>query len=204
MGLLSSTLSITRYQVRGDIQKPVLDFVASGLKKYAITEIDDDAVEKSVGWTSFEKPYAPDFSNESFVIGTYLIFSLRIDKKNIPSKLVAKQYAIESNRRLSRTGRRIISSNEKKMIQEQVLHVLSLKIPATPNVYDLVWNLENQTLWYYTNLKAANEELESLFAASFNLSLIRMFPYTSAVLTAGLSNSQKDILHQLVPVDFRT
>ena len=203
MGLLSSSVSITRYQVRGDIEKPVLDFITRGLKKHAITEIDDDAVEKSVGWTSFEKPYAPDFSDRTFVIGTYLIFSLRIDKKNIPSKLVAKQYTMESNRRLARTGRRIISGNEKKMIQEQVLHALSLKIPATPNVYDLVWNLENRTLWYYTNLKAANEELESLFAASFNLSLIRMFPYTSAEFTAGLSNSQKDRLHQLVPVDFR-
>lgn len=204
MGLLSSTVSITRYQVQGDIQKPVLDVIASGLKKFAITEIDDDAVEKSVGWTCFEKPYAPDFSATSFVTGDYLIFSLRIDKKNIPPKLVAKQTAIESGRRLARTGRRIISGNEKKMIQEQVLHALSLKIPATPNVYDIVWNLENRTLWFYTNLKSANEELETLFAASFNLSLIRMFPYTSAERTAGLSNLQKDRLHQLVQEDFRT
>ena len=203
MGLMSTTVSITRYRVQGDIEKPVLDHITRGLKKYAIKEIDDDAVEKSVGWTSFENPYEPDFSTDSFVIGTYLIFSVRIDKKNIPSKLVAKQYAMESNRRLARTGRRIISGSEKKMIQEQVLHTLSLKIPATPNIYDLVWNLENRTLWYYTNLKAANEALETLFAASFNLALIRMFPYTSATQTAGLSNAQKDRLHRLVPVDFR-
>ncbi|KPJ77657.1 MAG: exonuclease [Deltaproteobacteria bacterium SG8_13] len=204
MGLLSSTVSITRYRVQGDLQKPVLETVANGLKKYTIAEIDDDAVEKSVGWTSFEKPYAPDFSGSSFVIGPYLIFSLRIDKKNISPKLVKKQYAIEANRRLTRTGRQFISGSEKKIIQEQVLNLLSLKIPATPNVYDLVWNLENRSLWYYTNLKTANEELESLFSTSFALSLIRMFPYTSAALTADLSDSQKDILERLAPVDFRT
>ena len=203
MGLLSSTVSITRYLVQGELQKPILETVATALKKFSITEIDDDAVEKSVGWTSFQKPYAPDFSGSFFVIGTYLIFSLRIDKKNIPPKLIAKQFAVEADRRLVRSGRRTISGSEKKMIQEQVLHALSLKIPATPSVYDLVWNIENQTLWYYTNLKAANEELESLFAASFGLSLIRMFPYTSAVLTAGLSDSQKDEMHRLMPVDFR-
>lgn len=203
MGLLSSTVSITRYRIRGDIQKPILETVANGLQKFAIADIDDDATEKSVGWTSFQKPYAPDFSGSSFVVGAYLIFSLRIDKKNIPSKLVAKKYAIESDRRLTRTGRRIISVSEKKMIQEQVLHALSLKIPATPSVYDLVWNVENRTLWYYTNLKAANEELENLFAASFHLSLIRMFPYTSAALTADLSDSQTDALNRLMPVDFR-
>ena len=203
MGLLSSTVSITRYRVQGDLRKPVLETITSGLKKFAITEIDDDAVETSDGWTSFDKPYAPDFSGSSFVVGAYLIFSLRIDKKNIPPKLVKKQYAVEANRRLSRTGRHFISGSEKKLIQEQVLHMLSLKIPATPSVYDLVWNLENQILWYYTNLKTANEELENLFNASFNLSLIRMFPYTSAELTADLSNTQKDRLNRLAPVDFR-
>ena len=203
MGLLSSSVSITRYRVQGDLQKPVLETVASGLKKHAITEIDDNAVEKSVGWTSFHKPYNPDFSDSTFVIGAYLIFSLRIDKKNIPPKLIAKQYTAEANRRLARTGRGVISGSEKKMIQEQVLHMLSLKIPATPRVYDLVWNAENRTLCFYTNLKAANEELETLFAASFNLSLVRMFPYTSAEQSAGLSDSQKDRLNRLVPVDFR-
>ena len=204
MGLLSSSVSITRYRVQGDLRKPVLETVAAGLKKFSITEIDDDAAEKAVGWTSFQKPYAPNFSDSSFVVGEYLIFSVRIDKKNIPPKLVAKQYAAEANRRLSRSGRGWISGSEKKMIQEQVLHSLSLKIPATPSVYDLVWHVEDQTLWYYTNLKSANEELENLFAASFALSLIRLFPYTNASLTAGLSDSRIDRLNRLTPVDFRT
>ena len=203
MGLLSSSVSITRYRVQGDLRKPVLETIANGLKKYAIADIDDDAAEKSIGWTSLDKPFAPDFSGSSFVVGAYLMFSLRIDKKNIPPKLVKKQYTVEANRRLTRTGRHFISGSEKKLIKEQVLHTLSLKIPSTPSIYDLVWHLENQTLWYYTNLKTANEELESLFNASFGLSLIRMFPYTSAELTADLTNAQQDALKRLAPVSLR-
>ena len=203
MGLLSSTVSITRYRVQGDLRKPVLETIANGLKKYTIADIDDDAEEKSIGWTSLDKPFAPDFSGSSFVVGAYLMFSLRIDKKSIPPKLVKKQYTVEADRRLTRTGRHFISGSEKKLIKEEVMHTLSLKIPATPNVYDLVWHLENQTLWYYTNLKTANEELENLFNASFGLSLIRMFPYTSAELTADLTNVQQDVLNRLAPVDFR-
>ena len=109
MGLLSSSVSITHYRVQGDLPEPVLETVAAGLNKFAITEIDDDAVEKSVGWTCSERPYSPDFSDSSFVTGDYLIFSLRIDKKNIPSKLVAKGVAVEADRMLARTGRRTVS-----------------------------------------------------------------------------------------------
>ena len=203
MGLLSSTVSITRYRVQGDLRKPVLETIANGLKKYTVADIDDDAEEKSIGWTSLDKPFAPDFSGSSFVVGAYLMFSLRIDKKSIPPKLVKKRYTVEADRRLTRTGRHFISGSEKKLIKEEVMHTLSLKIPATPNVYDLVWHLENKTLWYYTNLKTANEELENLFNASFGLSLIRMFPYTSAELTADLTNTQQDVLNRLAPVDFR-
>ena len=56
MRLLSASNSITRYRIEGRLKKPVMETVAAGLKKNAISEIDDDASEKAVGWTSFEKP----------------------------------------------------------------------------------------------------------------------------------------------------
>ena len=80
--------------------------------------------------------------------------------------------------------------------------MLSLRIPATPNIYDLIWNYEAASLWFFTNLKGANEDLETLFSKSFNLRLIRLFPYTSADITAGLSNKEKDVLLKLSPSVF--
>ncbi len=41
MGLLSSSVSITRYRVEGDLEKPVIETVAAALKKNSISEIDD-------------------------------------------------------------------------------------------------------------------------------------------------------------------
>jgi hypothetical protein len=114
MGLLSASNSITRYTVAGQLKRPVLETVAAGLKKNVpvletvaaglkknvISEIDDHASEKAVGWTSFEKPYQPDVSGSTYAYGTYLVFALRIDKKNIPSKVVKKYFMIESAQRL--------------------------------------------------------------------------------------------------------
>ena len=179
-----------------------METVAAGLKKNAIGEIDDQSLEKAVGWTSFEKPYQPDFSGLSFAYGAYLVFALRIDKKTISPKVIKKHFVIESGRHLAKSGRRYLSRNEKQIIKDRVLDQLNVKVPATPHVYDIIWNYEDSVLWFFSNLKAANEELETLFLRSFDLTLIRVIPYTAAYLDSDLTDAEKDILLKLSPTDF--
>ena len=200
MGLFSSSASITRYKVNGKMKPPVLETVAKSLTSNTISEIDNQVSDMTVGWTSFEKPFQPDFSGSLFVYGNYFVFSLRIDKKNIASKILKKHYTVEADKRLADSGREYLSKSEKKLIKDHVLNGLSLRIPATPNIYDLIWNYEDSTVWFFSNLKAANEELETLFSKSFDLSLIRMFPYTAAFLSADLSDSQRDELQKISPI----
>jgi hypothetical protein len=202
MSFLSNLISITRYTVEGRLKAPLLETVAAGLKKNAISEIDDQSSEKAVGWTSFKKPYQPDFSGSDFVYGNYLVFSLRIDKKSIPSKVVKKYFMLESTRRLADSGRQQLSRSEKQIIKDQVIDRLNIKVPATPHVYDLIWDYEDSALWFFSNLKASNEELETLFLRSFDLRLIRMFPYTAAYLASDLTAAEKDILTEISPTKF--
>jgi hypothetical protein len=203
MSLLSASISITRYKVGSKLKTPVLETVAVALMKNAISEIDDQSSEKMSGWTSFDKPYQPDFSGSNFVYGAYMVFALRIDKKTIPAKVVQKHFMIESARRLAKSGRQYLSRNEKQTIKNHVIEALYLKIPATPHVYDIIWNYEDSVLWFFSNLKAANEELETLFLRSFDVTLIRMFPYTAAQLSSDLSDTEKDILLKLGPRNFK-
>ncbi|MBU4289035.1 MAG: exonuclease, partial [Proteobacteria bacterium] len=81
MSILSSSVSVTRYIVKGKLEKPVLEKIYNGLTQNSIKDIDDDHPEKIVGWTSFENPYVPDFEGSSFVIGSYMVFSMRLDRK---------------------------------------------------------------------------------------------------------------------------
>jgi hypothetical protein len=103
---------------------------------------------------------------------------------------------------MSESGRDYLSKTEKQLIKDHVLNTLSLRIPATPNIYDIVWNYEESSLWFFSNLKAANEELETLFSNSFNLTIIRIFPYTAADLSSNLVDSQRDDLQKISPTQF--
>jgi hypothetical protein len=131
------------------------------------------------------------------MIGTSIVFSLRVDKKAIPTKMVQKHLAIESAKRLKETGQDFLSANEKRMVKDHVINLLNLKMPSTPNVYDVAWQYEMGQLWFFSNLKSANEALETLFIKSFGVSLVRSIPYTMAVMDPRMSAQEKDLLHKL-------
>ncbi len=197
MGLLSASTSLTRFKVDGKIEDPLLDTIAAGLKKNTIADIDDNPSEQSMGWASFQDPYQSNFEGSSFMLGTYIVFALRIDKKTIPSKMVQKHFALACTNRLKELGRDFLSANEKRIIKDHVLNMLNLKMPATPNVYDVVWQYEKGELWFFSNLKGANEALETLFLRSFGVSLVRCIPYTMAAMDNRLSTSHLDALAKL-------
>ena len=200
MGILSSNVSITRYQVMGQLTEPLMDTLSRLLAQNAIVEIDDEDMDQSVGWTSFEDPFTPNFTGSSFVIGSQFIFSFRMDKKMIPSKVVNKRYRREMTKRLKESGKEFLSRNEKKQIKEDVLRELSLRMPATPNVYDVLWNYEKYSLWFFSTQKSANELFEIFFTKSFKLNLVRRFPYTAAL--ESLTDSEMDMLNKLTSSHF--
>lgn len=202
MGILSSAVSITRYKVEGKLKEPVRETILTGLEENSVSEIDDDVSERAVGWTSFERPFNPEFRVSSFDFGSYVSFSLRIDKKTIPSKVLKKYRDLEYARRLADSGRTYLSKDEKQSIKETITELFNRKLPATPNVYDVLWNLNESRVLFFSNSRVANEELETLFLKSFGLTLIRLFPYTIADLTAGLAPQERDRLRNLSPTSF--
>lgn len=197
MGLLATTTSLTRYRVEGQLDEPIMESVYQGLKQHCIADIDENPSDQAVGWTMFENPYQNGFNDASVMFGTDFVFALRIDKKSIPAKMIQKHIALESEKRLKDLGREFLSANEKQAIKDHVLNKLHLKIPSTPSVYDIVWQYEKERLWFFSNLKGANEELETLFIKSFGLSLIRCIPYTMAAFDNKMTSEQLDALSRL-------
>lgn len=202
MGILSASVSITRYKVEGIFKGPIVDSVLDGLKRNTIAEIDKEVLEMTAGWTSTNKPFFPDFEGSSFIVGPYFIFSLRIDSKRVPSKVVQKYVSMEITKKLSESGREYLSREEKRMIKDNITNMLYRRVPAVPDIYDLIWDNEAKQVWFFSNRKSVNETVETLFLKSFSLTLVRMFPYTSALFEAGLPESKQDVLTGLSQTGF--
>lgn len=202
MGILSSSTSVVRYRVKGELKQPLLETISQGLYKNRIADIDNNPESKTCGWASFKNPYSTDFSGSSFVYDPYIVFCLRMDKKSIPSKVIQKRYMAEVTHRLAKNGQQFISRHEKQEIKDQIVSSLGMRIPATPNMYDVVWLPEKTNLWFFSTLKSANEALETLFLKSFSVSLIRLIPYTQAHDMSDLTDRDLDQIGNLSPTHF--
>ena len=202
MGFLSSTHSMSRYIIEGKFETDPMEEIRNGLIQNTIPRVESEYEEISAGWTPFESPYNPDFEKFSFIFGTYFLFSLRIDKTSIPAKLVQKQMAIEIEKKKEKTGRDFISKNEKSEIKEMVTDVLMHRMPAIPNVYDVLWSYEEDALFLFTTQKAANEFFETIFLKSFGLKAIRIFPYTLVEKKSEFTDPEKDRIMTLTPLHY--
>lgn len=206
MGILSSSVSVARYLVEKketkESETSIMEIVRQGLKDNAMSEIEDEYDEISIGWTPFESPYDPDFEKFSFSFGTYFLFSLRIDKKSIPAKIVQKHSAIEIAKKLKESNREFLSKNEKTDIKDLIIEKLMRKIPSSPNIYEVLWDFEESALLFFTTQKAANEELETLFAKSFKQKLIRLFPFTMVETDSTFTDHEKDLVSNLSTMKF--
>lgn len=201
MGLLSSSVSIARYRVDGKIEDNVMETIHAGLKQNAITTIEDEYAEITIGWTPFESNFNPDFEQFTFTFGDFFLFSFRIDKKSVPSKIIQKHISIEVQKKLKEEGRQFLSKNEKIEIKENVTDKLMRQMPSTPNIYDVLWNHEAQQVLFFSTQKAANEELETMFTKSFKLRLIRLFPFTIIESSPHFSDQERDMVLNLVPAN---
>lgn len=203
MSLLSSSVSVARYKVVGEMEGPVMESVLEGLKKNAMPPIEDEYAEITIGWTPFESDFEADFEKYTVTFGNVFIFSLRIDKKSIPAKIIKKYLAMEIAKKLEEDGRDFLSKNEKSDIKDAVTEKLMRQMPSTPNIYNVMWDHEKRTVLFFSTQKAANEEFETLFSRSFKVKAVKLFPFTMVALSDGYTDEDRDKVMNLTTLNFK-
>lgn len=200
MGMLSSSATFVRFSVEGDLPANFWSFAAERIAQNSFQDIDDTFDEYSIGWVSVLNMFDAEFEYASYAASDYVVLSLRIDERKI-SSTVLKKYCLKEEDRVKKE-RQIpkVSRGHRLEIKENMRLMLIKKAVPVPVVYDLIWNLAESTLLFFSTSGKAQEALEEAFKTTFDLHLVRQIPYTAALHL--LDPAEEDLLANVTPSVF--
>ncbi len=180
MGFLSGSASFMRFSVEGELPNPFWDWAAERITAHCFRDIDDTLDEYSIGWVSILNMFDSDFEYASYAAADYVVLSMRVDERKVSAAVLKKMTAKEEERIKKEKQIPKISRSMKVEIKERIRTQLTRKSIPIPAVYDLCWNLADNTLTLFTTGKKSMTQLEDLFKDTFDLSLVLQIPYLTA------------------------
>ncbi len=185
MGFLSGSASFMRFSVNGELPNPFWEWAAERIAAHSFRDIDDTLDEYSAGWVSILNMFDSDFEYASYAAADYVVLSLRVDERKISSAVLKKVTAKEEERIKNDKQIPKLSRSMKVEIKERVRTQLTRKSVPIPAVYDLYWNLADNSLVFFTTGKKNITLLEDLFKDTFGLTLTLQIPYLTAERILG-------------------
>jgi len=188
MGALEGSLSFKTYYVEGE---PPNDFHADYLNRIQrrffqpLSPVGDE--ERSMGWVPVQDPLAANAQRQDVFFNQYILLALRIDKWSIPSawlKAIMRQALAE---RFPDKNVKI-SKRAKEEVRLQVVTDIKHKILPSMKTVDLVWNISERRLRFWSTSNALCEEFAEFFEETFGLRLTPDSPYMMAK-NLGLSDA---------------
>lgn len=197
MGLLSSSATFVRYRVVGDIAPDFWDTAAEQISRFVFKDIDDTYDEFSVGWVSVLNMFDTEFTSASIAAGDHICLTMRIDERKVSPK-VLKKFCLKEEERIKKE-RQIpkVSRGQRLEIKENMEMLLMKRAAPVPATYDLVWNLAENTVLFFSTNQKAQSQLEDFFKETFGLLLSLEIPYTTAERL--LSTSEGHALANISP-----
>ncbi len=180
MGFLSGSVGFVRYAVEGEMADNFFEFVAERVAGFSFRDIDDTVDEFSIGWVSVANMFDSRFAYGSYAVADYIVLALRLDERKVPSAVLNK-FALKEEERVKKE-REVpkLSRSHRQEIKEQVKRELISRAVPTPSVYDLSWNLADNTVLFFSTNKKAHAVIEDFFKECFGLHLVLQVPYLAA------------------------
>lgn len=197
MGLLSRTSTFVRYAVEGQLPDNFWDFAAERIAQFSFQDIDDTFDEYSIGWVAIDNMFDSSFAHASYAVGDYIVLSLRIDERKV-SKTLLKKFSLKEEERLKKEKQiPRLSRSQRIQIREDIRLQLVKKSLPLPAVYDLAWNLADNTVLFFSISTKAQSMLEDFFKECFGLTIILQVPYLTAAHLLDFDEQEK--LKELQP-----
>ena len=189
MGLLKGSFSFVRFHVAGQLPQAFLNFVNNRIKADSFRETTKSTEEKRLGWVSITDVLDADFESANYVLGDYLIFSLRIDRKIIPPKLMKIKVMEEERQFLAESGKDRVNKQIANGIRDKVKLELLTKLDPVPSFYDVCWALGQNTVYFSSLSDNIADDFVDLFKKTFSLNLIRLLPQDNQQIAQKIAES---------------
>lgn len=200
MGILSGALTVRRFRVVGEVPDGFRDIYRERLQEYAFKERPvDQGKEEAQGWVLSHNLLDTDFDDfNRWLYNQYAVFSLRVDKKTLPSNLFRATVEKKCEAWCKEQGTERCPNAVKKKIKEELeFEWLKRAFPRVA-VTECCWNITDQVLLLHSLSTTAGERFQKLFYRTFGLKLVPWSPLdwlgerddVSRLLAVGPTNLQ--------------
>ncbi|MBU5615022.1 recombination-associated protein RdgC [Geomonas azotofigens] len=185
MGILANTVSVCHFKVQGDLppQEELYAWITKQLAANRFNPIDQGTEEMSVGWVHLDDSRIADFDSPAACCREhYLMFTLRRDKRAVPSAVLkahlekAKEEFLAEN-----PGFAKVPKQKREDLKEAVHAMLLSQTLPTPATYDAVWDTKTGILTFSSLSPKVIELFEDMFKKTFEgLRVSAFHPYARA------------------------
>lgn len=203
MPLLNGAMGFRRYRVVGTPGSLDREELLEALANNAFRKPPSAATGgETTGWVNLHNLCITDFPYDECWFNQYLIFSLRMDNKRLPAKLLKAMLDLRVRDWLSETGREKIPAAVKSELREQLeLELFPRQLPAVAS-HDICWDTSTQILRFFNTSERVNEIFRVLFFRTFGFET-RPVGTVELVSAHKKANSWLPTLDRLGHCDYR-
>jgi DNA recombination-dependent growth factor C len=180
MGLIKGSLSLSRYQVKGDAPPDFWDFVDRRIRANLFLDIEGSTEEQAVGWVSAHDYLDVSFAYASYALAPYVVLGLRWDRRRVAAGLIKKYHRLEVQKALALRDGRGLSRPEREELKEKVHLDLLRRMPPTTQAFEVCWDTARGEVWLGSAARAVRDLFEDLFRRTFDLQTWPRLPYLLA------------------------
>jgi DNA recombination-dependent growth factor C len=144
-----------------------------GVRAHALVPLDpkkNPTEERAIGWCSLHDSEDLDLDFEKFFLDGRILLSLRVDTIKPPAghvRRILKQRLKEAE---AERGSPLPKAAVRDL-KEHIVAELRKHTPPKVRVTDVVWNLDAQSLYFFSHSKGTNELFVDLFVQTFGIPL---------------------------------
>jgi len=176
MALIKGNFSFMRFEVEGALPQAFHTFVNNRIRENAFREARSSTEEKRMGWVSATDVLDSDFEQANYALGDYLIFSLRVDRKQIPARLLKIRLLEEQRRFMAEHNQPRVGKAVTEGLREKIKLELLTKSDPVPSFYDVLWAVGQKKVYFSSLADKIADDFVDLFKKTFSLSLRRVLP----------------------------